>query len=136
MNNGFDTNDVNQNNNVNPNANPNVNYAPAGDTPRTRSDALGVISMIFGIISAVCCCCGALSAVVGATAIVLACLSRAKLGRFSGTAITGLVCGIIGFLIAAVAVVVSNVVMSNPDVIEMIESIYADAGISIDLGNQ
>ena len=120
-------------NNQEQNQNANVSEEQLGRTPPKASDALGVASMILGIVSLVCCCCGAFGAVLGGAAVLLACLSRAKLGRFSGVAVTGLICGIFAALIALVMIVFSGILMNDPEIKDAIESVYAEAGIPLEL---
>ena len=68
-----------------------------GQTPKFEdrttppaTDWLGIASFALGLISLCCCCFLEVGALAGALATVLACLSRARFGRFSALAVAGL----------------------------------------------
>lgn len=68
------------------------------------SNTKAIISMICGILGVTCCCGSFVPAIV---AIVLALLDRKdRGGQFSGMAIAGLVCGIIGILFGVAYLVI------------------------------
>ncbi len=70
-----------------------------------KTNGLAVASLICGILSLVCCCCGYLTLPLGIAAIILAICSRKGDAKMSGLAIAGLVCGIIGATIGLLIVV-------------------------------
>ncbi|MBO7304536.1 MAG: DUF4190 domain-containing protein [Clostridia bacterium] len=65
--------------------------------PKTR--VWSVFSMVFGILSVVCCCLTYVALVFGILALVFAVVSRTRLGYFDGMAIAGLVLGVFGTVI-------------------------------------
>lgn len=80
--------------------------APAA--PAKANNTLGLISMICGIASIVLsCCCGWIAPIVGAAAIILAIVERGKTKKFSGFAIAGLICGIVGIVIFVVSCIIN-----------------------------
>lgn len=62
------------------------------------SKAMAIISMICGILSLLCCCYGVVAVVLGGAAIALAIISLVTKKGGKGMAITGIICGGIGFL--------------------------------------
>ncbi len=76
----------------------------AASKPASSSDA--IISMICGIVSVVMCCSSIVGVVCGIAAIVLARREKAA-GRENTYVQIGYVCGIIGLILSAVALVVS-----------------------------
>ncbi len=64
---------------------------------------LGLISMICGILAILIgCCCAIAGILLGIVAVVLAIIERVKMGKFSGFALAGLICGGVG-LVASLA---------------------------------
>ena len=84
-------------------------------------DSLGIASLVFGLISVSCCCFAEIAALSGGVSILLACISRAKLGRLSGFAVAGLVCGIFGAIVGVTALVISAVLFLSPELSETLE---------------
>ncbi|MBQ3126388.1 MAG: DUF4190 domain-containing protein, partial [Clostridia bacterium] len=77
---------------------------PAPDKPKANGFAIG--SLICGLVSLICCCCGWLSLALGIAAVILAVVSK-KGGKMSGMALGGMICGIIGGGIALISVISS-----------------------------
>ncbi len=73
------------------------------DQPENESKALDICTLVFGILSIVCCCGGGLFGFVG---FVLGIIALVK-GKRSGILIAGFVCSIIGLLIAMAILVYS-----------------------------
>lgn len=101
------------------------NFEGQNPAPKPSVDGLGIASLVLGVISLCCCCFVEVSALFGGVAIALACISRAKLGRFSGSAVAGLVCGIFGALIGIVALVINAVLFLNPELASSLESLFS-----------
>ena len=66
--------------------------------------------MVSGILSVICCVTGYASIALGVVAIVLAILARRNLGYFDGMAVTGLILGIIGFVLGIAIIIAVNLV--------------------------
>lgn len=111
-----------------PPAQPVMQYDPqTGRTVQTPppaekqpANAAAIISLICGILSILCCCCGWLSPLLGIVAIILALVSR-KGGKMSGLAIGGLICGIAGALFGLVIIIASFAMSAGTE--SMVESI-------------
>lgn len=73
-------------------------YSMQPTPTKEPANVLAILSLVFGILSLLCCCWWIVSVIFGATAIILAIFSK-KDGKLSGIAIGGLVCGIIGCVI-------------------------------------
>ena len=73
-------------------------YAEAPQKPGPY--AFQVISLILGIISLLCCCTGIIGMIIGAVGIILAVIGN-KAGKH-GVGTGGLVCSIIGFILALI----------------------------------
>ena len=72
---------------------------------RRKTYGWSVASMVSGIISVICCCTGYTGLIFGLLAIVFAVISRKNLGYFDGMAISGLVLGIIGFMLGIALII-------------------------------
>ena len=72
--------------------------APAGDERK----GLAIVSLIFGIVSLVCCCTGCLSFIAAGVAIVCGIVSLSQKRGGKGMAITGLILGGLGLLLSIV----------------------------------
>lgn len=82
------------------------------DEDEVTSRTLGIIGMVCGIMSLLCCCIPWLGFILSVGAIVLGIISMKKGERGKGMAIAGLVCGIIGVIIAAGILIFSGFVAS------------------------
>lgn len=88
-----------------------------------NSNVLGIMSMVFGILSVTlgccgfCCCNGWLGVIMSTTAVVLGIISIVKGEDARGMAIAGIACGAVGILIAIVITVKDpfSVVVDNID---------------------
>lgn len=80
-------------------------------------NGLAVGSLICGLVSLICCCCGSLSLILGIVAVVLAILSKKNAPKMSGMALGGLICGIIGGGIALISVI-SGIIMGSSGILE------------------
>lgn len=71
---------------------------------QSSTNIKAILSLVFGILSIILCCCyGIIGAIVGIVGIVMAVLSKKdNMGRFSGMAIAGLVCSVIGVVLGAI----------------------------------
>ncbi len=76
---------------------------------KPATDVLGIVSLVTGILSLLGCCCSWLGIVFGIAAIVCAALSRNQMSKFSGLAIGGLVCGIIGLGLGILGIIINIV---------------------------
>ncbi len=66
----------------------------------TNNRAWSIASLVCGILSIVCCCILWLPLVFAVLAIVFAVLARKSMGYFDGLALAGLICGIVGAVLA------------------------------------
>lgn len=98
-------------------------YDPNGQTPGnnyygdshapvqpTDSKAFSIVSLVTGILSVLigCCCNQYIAIILGVVAIVFAALSRKKNGKFSGLAIAGLICGIVGTVFGVLSIIIAQ----------------------------
>ncbi|MBQ8858589.1 MAG: DUF4190 domain-containing protein [Clostridia bacterium] len=74
-------------------------YLYLDDQPK-KTDGFGIAALVTGIISLLCCCMYPVAWLIGVLGIVFAIISRKKMGEFSGMAIAGLVCAVIGTVIS------------------------------------
>lgn len=79
---------------------------PPQPAPTKANNGMAIGSLICGILSLVCCCCGS-NWVPGVIAIVLAVLSKkdSPNGKIEGMALAGLICGIIGSAIGVISLI-------------------------------
>ena len=76
------------------------------DTPSSEgSKVFGIISLVCGILSLLCCCTGWIGLVLSIAAIVLGILSINKQEDARGMAIAGIVCGGVGVILALIMVI-------------------------------
>lgn len=80
-------------------------YSPIPQPPKKKSNGMAIASMLCGIASLLICCCAGLSPLLGGLAILFALLSRKDDDRFSGMALTGLICGGIGVVLGILLLV-------------------------------
>ena len=92
--------------------------------PVNDSKVFAIISLVCGIVSLLCSCCGWLSIVVAVAAIVLGIISINKQENAKGMAIAGIVCGGVGLLVAVVFLIagaaMGKAFTDNPDSVEEI----------------
>ena len=74
---------------------------------RRKTYSWSLAAMVSGIISVVCCFTGYAGLIFGVLAIVFAIISRKNLGYFDGMATSGLVLGIIGFVLGLALIIAS-----------------------------
>ena len=100
-NNWSDNNNTNQNQNINGNQHPNQNYFNNDYPvpPATPKDKLATFSLILAIAGCVTSIVYYISLPCTISAIVLAILSRSRIGRFEGKAVAGLCLGISGIVL-------------------------------------
>ncbi len=90
------------------------NGYPIGMVPPMRYNVFATLSLVLGILSIVmACCCTYLGVLLGVPAIVFAILDRSKNGKMNGAAIAGLVCGIVGTLVALALIVFAFALEAN-----------------------
>jgi hypothetical protein len=77
---------------------------------RKKTRGWSIAAMVSGILSVICCVTGYASIALGVVAIVLAILARRNLGYFDGMAVTGLILGIIGFVLGVAIIIAVNLV--------------------------
>ncbi|MBQ8350793.1 MAG: DUF4190 domain-containing protein [Clostridia bacterium] len=111
-------------NNENPSDNQNNNsyynaqgpyFDPYASPMQRQSKAFSIASLVLGIVAIVCCCLSPVSLICAVLAIVFAVLHRRQVGFFEGMSIAGLVCGIIGAVLAIYLIVDS---IMNPVVMD------------------
>lgn len=81
---------------------------------QNKKNTLGIISLVAGILSVICCCLNFyISIVVGITAIVTAIISIKKKEQTKGFAITGLCLGIVAILLGIVLAIIGLYLVST-----------------------
>jgi hypothetical protein len=98
-----------------------IRYEEIFDLSRPKSRGFSVASMVFGIISVICCCTGWVGVFCAALAIVFAVVSRKTLRYFDGMSIAGLVLGIFGLVMGVMIIWVTYGPMA-----EMLDEIYKE----------
>ena len=97
-----------------PAGDPNMAYgAPAGDPnmmygapQQPEKKTKEVLALVFGICAIVfSCCCTYLSIALGIAGVILAIMSKNEKGRFTGMAMAGMICSIIGAAISIICII-------------------------------
>lgn len=70
-----------------------------------RKNGFSIAALVLGIVSIVCCCISYLGLVCAALAIIFAVLDKKQNEGMNGMALAGLICGIIGAVIAVYTIV-------------------------------
>jgi hypothetical protein len=118
-------NNQNQNqffNQTNPYQNNPYQQPPYYEQPSVPKDRLGFYSLIFAIIGCVTCMIYYISIPCCVSAIVLAVLSRSRLGRFEGKAVAGLCLAISGLVLTLLCFITMISVLQNPDLVNFMDS--------------
>ena len=89
-------------------------YYEIFEKSKTKSMAWSVASLTLGIASVALSFLGWVALTLGALAVILAVVSRIKLGYFDGKAIVGMMLGIFGIVFGAVMVVWKSIFSENP----------------------
>ncbi|MDE6759638.1 MAG: DUF4190 domain-containing protein [Lachnospiraceae bacterium] len=89
------------------------NYYAAGE--KKESKALEICSLVFGILSIVCCCCYGIFGIVG---LVLSIVALAT-GKKSGLSIAGLICSIVGIVFTIILLWIG---FNSPEYQQMMQS--------------
>ena len=99
-------------------------YGPV--PPKQGTDVLGIVSLVTGILSLLGCCCTWLGIVFGIAAVVCAVLSRSQSAnrKFSGMAVAGLVCGIIGLSLGVIGILVN--ILYGDDILKQVEEMVKE----------
>ena len=93
-------------------------YYGTPDPNEGGSKALAIASLVCGIVSLLCSCCGWLGIIVSVAAVVLGIISINKHEDGKGMAIAGIVCGGVGLIIGIVVVIMGSALSSmDPDAI-------------------
>ena len=90
------------------------NYDSTYAEPKNDSKVFAIISLVCGILSLLCSCCGWLGILIAVAGVVLGIISIKKEEDAKGMAIAGIICGGIGLLIAII-VIVSLGALSSAD---------------------
>lgn len=97
--------------------------APAYQPPvnEKKSSGLAITAFIFGLLSLISCCCclgcyGALNILFGVVAVILALVDRSKQKSFSGLALAGFICGIIGVILGIVLLAFIVIAINSGDI--------------------
>ena len=88
------------------------NYDSTYAEPKNESKVFAIISLVCGIISLLCSCCGWIGIVLAIAAIVLGILSINKEEDAKGMAIAGIICGGVGLLIGIVVLIMGAALSS------------------------
>lgn len=83
---------------------PQAAYAAQGQNAKPPASSASILSLIFGIISVVCCCGGILGVGFGIAAICIAVSDKKKNGQ-SGLGTAGLVLGIVGISLTVIFII-------------------------------
>ncbi len=89
------------------------NYYAAEE--KKESKALEICSLVFGILSIVCCCCYGIFGIVG---LVLSIVALAT-GKKSGLSIAGLICSIVGIVFTIILLWIG---FNSPEYQQMMQS--------------
>ena len=74
-------------------------------TEEKKGNALGIVSMILGILSVLCCAGGCMGFIFSIVATVLAIVEKSKNGKMSGMALAGLITGIAGIVLSLIGAI-------------------------------
>ena len=89
------------------------------------SKVMGILSLILGILSCICCCAwGMFGLCLGVAALVLGILSIKREPDGKTLATVGIVCGSIGILISLVWIIVVGIVGFASDVVDSFPNLY------------
>ena len=129
-NNWSDNNNTNQNQNINGNQHPNQNYFNNDYPvpPAKPKDKLATFSLILAIAGCVTSIVYYISLPCTISAIVLAILSRSRIGRFEGKAVAGLCLGISGIVLMLFFFVMMLSILHDSSLINYMQeymSVYA-----------
>lgn len=96
---------------------PNYNYDDAveyqaGGLPGAPK-VFAIISLVCGILSVLCSCCGRWTLMVAVAAVVLGIISLVKHESGKGMAIAGIACGGVGLIVCIVVIVVGAAALSS-----------------------
>ena len=72
---------------------------------QTRKNGFSIAALVLGIVSIVCCCISYLGLICATLAIIFAILDKKQNSSMNGMALAGLICGIIGAVIAVFTIV-------------------------------
>lgn len=93
---------------------PRDRYYELFDKNKQKTMIWSVLSLIFGIVSIICCCYGWLGLVLSAASIAFAVVSRVNLKYFDGMALAGLIIGIFG-MVFSLTVLVSMIIVGTEE---------------------
>ena len=93
---------------------PRDRYYELFDKNKQKTMIWSVLSLIFGIVSIICCCYGWLGIVLSAASIAFAVVSRVNLKYFDGMALAGLIIGIFG-MVFSLTVLVSMIIVGTEE---------------------
>jgi len=85
-------------------------YAPAAPVAESKSDTLGILGLIFGIVGILTACCWPLGILLGATALVCGIVAKSREQRL---ATAGIVLGIITLLFAVFFLVLGRIMADH-----------------------
>ena len=89
-----------------------LTMAPPAKKPVSK---MAVFSLIFGILSLLCCCFGAFGCVMALLSVIFAIIALFSKKRGKAMAVIGLICGLIGLALSAYMVMASYVNMPIPN---------------------
>ncbi|MGN0383873.1 MAG: DUF4190 domain-containing protein [Eubacterium sp.] len=90
-----------------------------------RGNGMAIASLCCGIAAIIfVCCCSYLAPILGILAIVFAFISKSQAKLMRGTAIGGLVCGIIGMVLGVVIIIVGIALTNSGYYDNMFQEIY------------
>ncbi len=106
---------------------PIYSYQPyiAPNQPEKKKNGIGIASLVIGIISLISCCCWWLSIILGVASIILGIISLVQKETTKGFAITGIILGAMGIILAA-ALVLTAVYMSENGMLDQVGRYYYD----------
>ena len=100
---------------------------------KKNSRLWSVLSLVFSIVSIICCCVPWTGAILGVISIVFAIVSRVSIGYFDGLSIAGLIVGIFGVVFSVSTIIIMNsprfMEIFNEYIKMLEESAGADGGI-------
>lgn len=94
-------------------------YAVNSDDDKV-ANTLGIISMVCGILSLICCCGSCIEVPLAVAAIVCGIISINKSDAGKGMAIAGITCGVIGIVMGVVVVIIGQTLKLTGTVLDKI----------------
>ena len=83
-------------------------YTFESDPDEKTSKVLGIVSLVCGILSLLCCCFTGMSFVLAAAAVVCGIISIKKSDAYKGIAVAGIACGCVGIVVFIILIIIGG----------------------------